>query len=181
MLHAPNDFDDPTSEEQLDPACVCYCLSADGISAVEQSQFGESLIQDHILRDQYDQDDPCANFLSMQVKLISLMRHETRMKKIRFDLDHGLSISQSDAAFLVIDSLPCSMHGEVRNTTLTHSVVYACGSKAAAIDEVKLQVTTTMSLTILGSNRKPHHWNSHGASKPILLVGLVFTMLQQTS
>jgi hypothetical protein len=60
------------------------------------------------------------------------------------------------------------MHGEVRNTTkfvtlllssaLARCVVFATGSKAAAIDEVKLRVTTAMSFNILGSHRKPHHW-----------------------
>jgi hypothetical protein len=91
------------------------------------------------------------------------------MKKKKFDLDPGNSIFQSDAAFLVIDSLPCSMHGEVRNTTkfvtlLLSSALARCvfiattGSKAATIDEVNLRVTTAMSFNILGSHRKPHHW-----------------------
>jgi hypothetical protein len=136
---------------------------------VPQSEFGGKLIQDLLLRNQFDDaDNSSTNLLLLQAKLILLMRHEGRMKKIKFDLDHGNSISQSDAAFLVIDLLPCSMHGEVRNTTkfvtlllssaLARCVVFATGSKAAAIDEVKLRVTTAMSFNILGSHCKPPHW-----------------------
>ena len=168
-MRAPNDFDDPTSEELLDPQCVCYCLSSNNISAIELSAFGEKVLQDLTLRNQYiDDGDASTNFLHLQSHLIVLMKHEGRIRKIKFDLDHGHSLTQSDAAFLVLDSLPCSMHGEVRNTTkfvtvlltsaLTRAVVNAVGSQADAILQVKNRVTYVMSINVLGSLRKPHHW-----------------------
>jgi hypothetical protein len=70
VLIPPNDFDDPTSEEQLDPSCVCFCLSGNDISAVQQSEFGGKLVQDLLLRNQFDNvDDSSANLLSLQAKL----------------------------------------------------------------------------------------------------------------
>jgi hypothetical protein len=54
------------------------------ITVVQQSEFGGKLIQDLLLRNQFDDaDNSYTNLLLLQAKLILLMRHEGRMKKIK--------------------------------------------------------------------------------------------------
>ena len=166
-MRGPINFDNPTSEERADPSYVCFDLDVNNISTASISAFGAKIVNDLQLRKQFDSSQGLT-VRGLQKKLATFMRHEARMKKIQHDVSHGNNLSRADVSFLIIDSLPCSMHGEVRNsikfvTMLLSSAISrsrrnAMGSQAKAVEETICRITMVMSTKILGTQRKPHHW-----------------------